>query len=77
VLDLHGKDVGFDCAGVARGMKKEAVLQQAAAHAVDGHGALVTPALAATVMVVIQDRQGSGPEDLPGSLPPRGGDREG
>ena len=66
MLDLHGKDVGCDCAGVARGMTKEAVLQQAAAHAVDGHGALVTPALAATVMVVIQDPQGSGPQDVSG-----------
>jgi hypothetical protein len=66
VLDFHGMDVRCDCAGVARGRTKGAVLQQAAAHAVNRNGALVTPAPATTAMVVIHDCQGSGAQDLPG-----------
>jgi len=71
MFELRCKDVGFECHGVVRGATKEAVLQQAAAHAVEVHGAEVTPALAAKVMAVIQDCQGHGRDDLPGSVASR------
>jgi predicted small metal-binding protein len=50
MFELRCKDVGFDCAGVVRGPTRAAVLQQAAAHAEEVHGAVVTPELAAQVM---------------------------
>jgi len=49
MFELRCREVGFECHGVVRGARKEAVLQQAATHAVDVHGAEVTPALAAKV----------------------------
>ena len=77
MFELRCRDVGFDCAGVVRSMTKEAVLQQAADHAVSVHGVEVTPALAATVMAAIQVCQSSGPEALPASPAPRGSSQDG
>lgn len=67
MFELRCKDVGFDCPGVVRGTTKEAVVELAAAHAVDVHGAVVTPALAAKVMAAIQDCQRHGRDAPPGS----------
>lgn len=71
MFELRCRDVGFECHGVVRGATKEAVLQQAAAHAVDVHGAEVTPALAAKVMAVIQDSHSHGRDALPGPVASR------
>ena len=77
MFELRCREVGFECHGVVRGAMKEAVLQQAAAHAVDVHGAVVTPAFAAKAMAVIQDCQSHGRDALPGSVAPRGDGHEG
>ena len=77
MFELRCRDVGFDCPGVVRGMTKEAVAQQAAAHAVEVHGAVVTPALAATVMAAIQNGESHGLDASHGSSAPRGNDHGG
>jgi predicted small metal-binding protein len=59
MYELRCKDVGFDCPGVVHGTTKEEVLKQAAAHAVEVHGAEVTPELAMKVSALIRE-QGTG-----------------
>jgi predicted small metal-binding protein len=60
MFELRCRDVGFDCAGVVRGATKDEVLQQAAAHARDVHGTVVTPELAVKVTALIRDDHGDG-----------------
>lgn len=60
MFELRCRDVGFDCPGVIRGTTKDEVLQQAAVHATEVHGSMVTPALAAKVMAVTLDRESDG-----------------
>lgn len=57
MFELRCRQVGFDCPGVVSGDTKEAVLQQAAAHAAQVHGVQASPALAAKVMAAIQQVQ--------------------
>jgi len=61
MFELHCKDVGFDCPGVVRGASKEEVLNQAAEHAAQVHGAQVTPELAAKVLALIREQAVGGP----------------
>ena len=61
MYELRCKDVGFDCPGVVRGATKDEVLKQAAAHAADVHGTVVTPELAAKVSALIHPRGAEGP----------------
>jgi predicted small metal-binding protein len=56
MYELKCKDVGFDCPGVVRADTKEAVLQQAAAHAKQVHNTEVTPELAAKVSSLIKEK---------------------
>lgn len=56
MYELKCKDVGFDCPGVVRAVSKEAVLQQAAAHAKQVHNVEVTPELAQKVSSLIRER---------------------
>jgi len=65
MFELRCRDVGFDCAGVVRGKTKDEVLQQAAAHAAEVHGTVVTPALAAKVMALIYDSKGDAHDAVP------------
>jgi predicted small metal-binding protein len=56
MYELKCKDVGFDCPGVVRADTKEAVLQQAAAHAKQVHNTEVTPELAAKASSLIKEK---------------------
>jgi len=76
VFELHCRNVGFDCPGAVRGTTKEEVLKHAAAHAVDVHGAEVTPGLAAMVMAAIQDCESKGRDATAGSVTTRGDGHE-
>ena len=58
MLELHCKDVGFDCPGVVRGATEEEVLKQAAAHASQFHQTTITPEMAAKVATLIREGQG-------------------
>ena len=77
MFELHCRNVGFDCPGVVRGRTKEDVLKQAAAHAVDVHGAQVTPGMAATVMAAIRDCESDDRDASAESVAPRGDGHEG
>lgn len=59
MFELRCKDVGFDCPGLVRGVTKEEVLKQAAAHAADVHSTQITPEMAAKVSTLIRE-QGAG-----------------
>jgi predicted small metal-binding protein len=61
MFELRCRDVGFDCPGVVTGATKDAVLQQAAAHAAAAHATTVTPEMATQVMALIQERPGDTP----------------
>lgn len=70
MYELRCRDVGFDCAGVVRGATKDAVLQQAAAHAAQVHQTEITPSLAAKVSVLIREvpgENGAAGSVLPGA----------
>jgi predicted small metal-binding protein len=60
MYEIRCKSLGFDCPGVVRDLTKDAVLQQALAHAAQLHGVTATPALAASVMAKIQLLDGPG-----------------
>lgn len=40
---LHCSDAGFDCTAVVRDTSEEAVMEKAARHAQEAHGATLTP----------------------------------
>lgn len=65
MFELRCKDVGFDCPGVVRGATRDAVLQQAAAHAAEVHAVAVTPALAEAVMAAMREGKGDDAEAKP------------
>ena len=52
---LHCADAGFDCKGVITANTDEEVLQQAAEHAKEVHGVIVTPELAEQLKTLIKD----------------------
>jgi predicted small metal-binding protein len=70
MYELRCRDVGFECAGVVRGATRDEVLQQAAAHAVQVHGSVVTPALADQVRAATRQVEpasnGDSPLEVPG-----------
>jgi predicted small metal-binding protein len=53
MLELHCRDVGFDCPEIIRGATKAEVLEKAAVHAKEVHGTQVTPELATRVSALI------------------------
>ena len=54
---LHCSDLGFDCTAVVRAKTEEDVLKQAAEHARDVHGVIVTPELAAQIKTLIKEEE--------------------
>jgi predicted small metal-binding protein len=52
---LNCCDAGFDCAGVIRADSDEAVLTQAAQHALEVHGVTVTAEMAAQIKTLIKN----------------------
>lgn len=52
---LHCRDVGFDCPYVVEAETDEEVLAQAARHAAEAHGVVVTEKVAAQVRGLIHD----------------------
>lgn len=60
MYEIRCKSLGFDCPGVVRDLTKEAVLQQALAHAAERHGVTATPELAARVLAEVRPIDGPG-----------------
>ncbi len=52
---LHCSDAGFDCTGVLTADTENEILQQAAIHAKEAHGVIVTPELAEQIKTLIKD----------------------